>query len=77
MAGAHYGVDEIPRRWLDGLQSREGIERRAIALAHRSADGLAVPDLVATEVELNARERALLACQGSLSRGDRGANQVI
>ena len=36
MAGAYYGVDAIPQRWLDGLQNRDGIEARAIALAHRS-----------------------------------------
>ncbi len=74
LAGAHHGVDEIPRRWLDGLQNREGIEKRAIALAHRSADGLAVPDLVATEVELNARERAHLARHAATLRG---ANHVV
>ena len=28
MAGAHYGVDAIPARWLDGLHNREGIEAR-------------------------------------------------
>ena len=26
MAGAYYGVDAIPERWLDGLQNRDGIE---------------------------------------------------
>ena len=35
MAGAHYGVDAIPERWLDGLQNRDGIDARAIALANR------------------------------------------
>ena len=49
MAGAYYGVDAIPTRWLDGLQNREGIESRAIALAQRSIAGLDIPDLVATE----------------------------
>ena len=39
MAGAYYGVDAIPARWLDGLQNREGIEARAIALAQRSTAG--------------------------------------
>ena len=79
LAGAHYGVDEIPRRWLDGLQNRDGIESRAQALACRSAEGIAVPDLVATEAELNAREAAHLARYASLARqgGDRGANHVI
>ena len=31
MAGAYYGADAIPQRWLDGLQNRDGIEARAIA----------------------------------------------
>ena len=33
MAGAYYGIDAIPKRWLDGLQNRDGIEARALALA--------------------------------------------
>jgi ADP-ribosyl-[dinitrogen reductase] hydrolase len=56
MAGAHYGVDAIPKRWLDELQNREGIELRALALAQRSSAGLQIPDLVATEHELTRRE---------------------
>jgi len=79
MAGVHYGVDEIPPRWLEGLQNREGIEARALALAARSAEGVAIPELIATEVELNDREGAHLARYASLARqgGDRGANHVI
>jgi len=79
MAGAHYGPDQIPRRWLDGLQNREGIETRAEAIALRSTAGLSIPDLVATEQELNRKEEATLDRFASLSRrgGDRGANQVI
>ena len=43
MAGAYYGVDAIPQRWLDGLQNREGIDVRAIALAQRSRPGCRSP----------------------------------
>lgn len=81
LAGACYGADEIPRRWIDGLQNREGIEARALALAQRSPQGLAIPDLIATEIELNAKERELLSRLTPLARGGggggRGANQVI
>lgn len=79
LAGTHYGPDQIPRRWLDGLQNREGIEARAEAIAQRSVAGLSIPDLVATEQELNRREGAILERYASFSRsgGDRGANQVI
>jgi ADP-ribosylglycohydrolase len=78
MAGAYYGADAIPERWLDGLQNREGIEMRALALARRSTDGLQIPDLIATEHELTRREGALLEEFMSFARGggDRGANPV-
>jgi ADP-ribosylglycohydrolase len=56
MAGAYYGVDSIPKRWLDELQNREGVEVRALALAQRSTVGLQIPDLVATEHELSRKE---------------------
>ena len=79
MAGAHYGVDAIPARWLAGLQNREGIEVRAEALARRSAIGLDIPDLVATEHALSAQEAA---CRQSLlahspNGGDLGANRRL
>ncbi|WP_165250782.1 ADP-ribosylglycohydrolase family protein [Paludisphaera soli] len=79
LAGAHYGIDEIPSRWLEGLQNREGIENRALALARRSTDGLSIPDLIATEMDLNEKEGTHLARYASLARqgGDRGANPVI
>jgi ADP-ribosyl-[dinitrogen reductase] hydrolase len=79
LAGAYYGIGQIPRRWLDGLQNREGIDARAAALAQRSANGLDIPDLVATEQELSRKEEANLERHASFSRngGDRGANQVI
>jgi ADP-ribosyl-[dinitrogen reductase] hydrolase len=78
LAGAHYGVGGIPRRWLDGLQNREGIEARAKAIAARSPEGISIPDLVATEQELNRLEGEFLELQAALPRngGDRGANRV-
>ena len=45
LAGAYYGVDAIPDRWLDGLQNREGIDAWAIALAQRSRRGIPHPGL--------------------------------
>jgi ADP-ribosylglycohydrolase len=79
MAGAYYGADAIPQRWLEGLQNREGIEPRAIALAQRSSAGLHIPDLIATEHELSRKEGEMLEQFMSLARGgeDRGANHVV
>lgn len=79
MAGAHYGVGAIPKRWLDGLVNREGIDARAAALAQRSTQGLDIPDLIATEHELSRREGASLERYAALIRngGDRGANHVL
>jgi len=72
-------VDGIPKRWLDGLQNRDGIDTRAVALARRSSDGLDIPDLVDTERELTRREGETLEQFMSLARGggDRGANRVF
>lgn len=79
MAGAYYGVDGIPKRWLDGLQNRDGIEARARALARGSSEGIHIPDLVATERELTRKEGETLEQFMSLARGggDRGANRVF
>ncbi len=79
MAGAHYGLAQIPRRWLDGLQNRAGIDARATALAQGSPHGIEIPELVATEHELSRKEELYLEQHASCSRngGDRGANQVI
>ena len=79
LAGAYYGIDGIPRRWLDGLQNRQGIDVRAQALARRSAAGLDIPDLVATEHELTRKEGENLERFATLARngGDRGANRVM
>ena len=79
LAGAHYGLDAIPVRWLEGLQNREGVDARALALTHRSADGIEIPDLVATEQALSAREAA---CRSHLmsqtpNGGDLGANRRL
>ncbi|HEV3162634.1 MAG TPA: ADP-ribosylglycohydrolase family protein [Isosphaeraceae bacterium] len=79
LAGAHYGIDAIPGHWLAGLQNREGIDLRAIALTRRSASGLTIPDLVETERRLSDREglcrERLLAYQQS--GGDLGANRRL
>jgi ADP-ribosylglycohydrolase len=79
LAGAYYGIGGIPWRWLDGLQNRAGIDARARALAARTAAGLEIPDLIATEQELNRKEGASLERFATISRngGDRGANQMI
>jgi len=79
MAGAYYGVDAIPTRWLDGLQNREGIEARAIALAQRSTRGLHIPDLIETERALSRKEGESFEPCASVARNsdDRGANHVL
>jgi ADP-ribosylglycohydrolase len=79
MAGAYHGVDAIPSRWLDGLQNREGIEVRAIALAHRSTRGLLIPDLIETERALCRKEGESFEPFASAGRNsdDRGANHVF
>jgi ADP-ribosylglycohydrolase len=79
LAGAHYGLQAIPVRWLAGLQNREGVDARAVALAHRSTAGIEIPDLVATERALSAREAE---CRSHLmshtpNGGDLGANRRI
>jgi ADP-ribosylglycohydrolase len=56
LAGARYGVEAIPARWLDGLLNLEGIDLRARALARRDANGLAIPDYLETERDLTRRE---------------------
>jgi ADP-ribosylglycohydrolase len=79
LAGAHYGVDAIPERWRAGLQNREGIEARSLALAERSSAGMQIPDLIATEHALTRKESEILEQFMSFARdgGDRGANQVL
>jgi ADP-ribosylglycohydrolase len=79
MAGAYYGVEAIPTRWLDGLQNREGVEARAIALAQRSTRGLHIPDLIATEHALTRKEGECFEPFASVGRDadDRGANHLL
>jgi ADP-ribosyl-[dinitrogen reductase] hydrolase len=81
LAGAHFGADAIPARWLEGLQNREGIEARALALAQRSACGIEIPDLVATEQALSAKEAAcrtyLMSHTPNANGGDLGANRRL
>lgn len=78
LAGAHFGVDGIYSRWLNGLENREGIDLRATALYHRSTTGLNIPDLVDTERWLSDREGA---CRERLLNhprgGDLGANRRL
>ena len=79
LAGAFYGVQAIPKRWLDGLQNREGIEARAQALSQGSTTGLTIPDLVSTEQALGLKEAAcradLMAHTPNTNGGDLGANR--
>jgi ADP-ribosylglycohydrolase len=80
MAGAHYGLEAIPDRWLEGLQNRPGIELRARALAQRSTEGLpAIPDLIATERLLTEKEAACRAEMMTQRQGggDLGANRRL
>ena len=81
LAGAHFGAEAIPPRWLEGLQNREGIEARALALAHRSTEGIDIPDLVSTEQALSAREAAcrtdLMTPTPNANGGDLGANRRL
>jgi ADP-ribosylglycohydrolase len=79
MAGAYYGFDEIPTRWLDGLHNRDGVEARAIALAQRSTRGLHIPDLIATEHALTRKEGESFDPFASVGpdSGERGANHVL
>lgn len=63
LAGAHYGIDAIPERWLSRLQNREAIDLRARALHRRSTEGLDIPDLIEREHELSVLEGA---CRDSL-----------
>ena len=82
LAGASYGVDAIPARWLAGLENREGVDARAIALARRSTAGVEIPDLVATEQALSEREEAcrkhlMSSATPKANGGDLGANRRV
>ena len=56
-----------------------GIEARAIALAQRSAGGLHIPDLIATEQFLTRKEGESFEQFAAVARngGDRDANHVL
>lgn len=78
--GAYYGETDIPARWLEQLQNREGIQLRAEALARRATDGLPeIPDLIATEHQLTEAEAARrdesMAERQGTNGGDLGANR--
>jgi len=79
LAGAHYGYEAIPHRWLLGLQNREAIDERAHAIHQRSTVGRNIPDLIDTEHDLSAREGACRESLLALSQngGDRGANHRL
>jgi ADP-ribosylglycohydrolase len=79
IAGAHYGIKDVPERWLSRLENRDGIELRAEGLIQRSLEGLEIPDLVEREHELSGHEvsyrdnlRAYLQ-----NDGDQGANSFV
>jgi ADP-ribosylglycohydrolase len=79
LAGAHYGAEAIPERWLAGIRNRDGLERYAAALASHSPGPDGLPDLVATERRLSEEEetsrRGMQAHRSS--GGDLGANRRL
>lgn len=79
LAGAHYGAESIPGRWLKGLQNRNGIDLRAVALDRRSTEGLDIPALVETEHVLSNREAECREQLLALSQNgdDLGANRRV
>ena len=82
LAGAYHGVDSLPRRWLEGLQNREGVDSRAVALAQRSTVGIEIPDLIDTEKTLSERERdcrdhLIASATPKANGGDLGANRRV
>ena len=80
-AGASHGVDAIPKRWLDGLQNREGISSRADALFAHGEGEFDIPDLVAVEWQLSRRENSvrdrILSTRQNQNGGDMGANRRV
>jgi len=82
LAGAYHGVDSLPRRWLEGLQNREGVDSRAVALAQQSTVGIEIPNLIATEKTLSDRERdcrehLIASATPKANGGDLGANRRV
>ncbi len=72
MAGAHYGANAIPTQWIEGLRNVSGIDKRAIAIAQGSANGLAIPDLIATEHALTREEIETFEQFAGVATDDRG-----
>lgn len=81
LAGAHHGASQIPRKWLDKLLNREGIEARGEALARRTTADLEIPDYLQTERELTDLEKThrdqLMRQVQSRNGPDLGANKRI
>lgn len=80
MAGAYYGVQAIPDRWLEGLRNRNGLALRAEALGGHGIDEAELPDLVATEWQLTESEnlcRSGLMPPPQQPGGDLGANRRL
>ncbi len=78
LAGASYGAETIPERWLERLRNREGIDYRGQALAYKSAQGLPIPELVQTEHDLTLMEnevRERMRNNFLPNGGDLGANR--
>ncbi|CAN5884208.1 ADP-ribosylglycohydrolase family protein [soil metagenome] len=77
-AGATLGVNSLPERWLLGLQNREGIDRRALALVEPDQyDASSFEEFLETERSLSRREAASreeLMAQNS-NGDDLGANR--
>ncbi|MDB5353164.1 MAG: ADP-ribosylglycohydrolase [Planctomycetota bacterium] len=76
LAGAHFGDEAIPDRFLDGLKNRTGVSLRAEAMVRRDSRSAGIPDLVKTEHDLSRQEES---CRGELlaqrQGGDLGANR--
>ena len=54
--GARFGIEEIPKNWLDGLKNSEQISARADALWQKSFAGLKIKPLKQIELDLTWQE---------------------
>jgi ADP-ribosylglycohydrolase len=79
LSGAVYGYSNLPADWLRGLQNREAIDVRAVALHAKSTDGLEIPELVTREFELSDLEAATRESllKSMATGGDLGANRRL
>ncbi len=57
MLGARLGEQDIPPEWIKGLVNADQVRMRGEALSQRSAQGLALTNLVKMETELTLREQ--------------------